>query len=102
MGIAELPRFALLLGAALVLVLVSHFVNLKTLMPFKSFRDFLVWLLVGAYLYGMACLDASNLPDVPWIERGIYLGLLPFAVFAWMLLPLIQLIREQIDTQPRG
>ena len=98
----SVARFATLLGAVLFLGLVTHFLNVKTLRPFKSFRDFLVWLLIGGYLYGIACLDAWDLPDVPWIERGIYPSLLSFAAAAWMLFPLIQLIRERIDTQPRG
>jgi hypothetical protein len=68
----------------------------------RSFRDFLGWLIIGGGLYLIDCLITNDRPDVPWIERGIRLGPLPFLIIGWMLGPLIQVIKERIDSQPPG
>jgi hypothetical protein len=75
---------------------------MKPLKPLDSFRDFFAWLIVGGCLYVIACISAYDLQDVPWIERGIYPSPLSFLAAGWIVLPLIQLIRERIDSQPRG
>jgi hypothetical protein len=67
----------------------------------RSARDFLGWLIIGGGLYLIDCLITFDMPDVPLIERGIRLGPFPFLVIAWILGPLIQLIKERIDSQPR-
>ena len=67
----------------------------------RSFRDFLGWLIIGGCLYLIDCLITYDRPDVPWIERGMRLGLFPFLVVAWILGPLIQAVKERIDSQPR-
>jgi hypothetical protein len=68
---------------------------------FTPFGGFFRWLSIGACLYLMGCLVVTDMPDVPWIERGIRFGPLPFTTVGWMLLPLIQLIKQRIDSQPR-
>ena len=65
----------------------------------RSFRDLLAWLIIGGCLYLVDCLITTDMPDVPWIERGIHIGLFSFLVIAWMLAPLVQLIIERIDSQ---
>jgi hypothetical protein len=67
----------------------------------RSFSDFLGWLIIGGCLYLIDCLITTDMPDVPFIERGIRLGPFPFAVIGWMLAPLIQLMKERIESQPR-
>jgi|HubBroStandDraft_1064217.scaffolds.fasta_scaffold1903274_1 hypothetical protein len=68
---------------------------------FTPFGGFFRWLSIGACLYLMGCLVVTDMPDVPWIERGIRFGPLPFTTVGWMLLPLIQLIKQRVDSQPR-
>jgi hypothetical protein len=67
----------------------------------RSFRDFLTWLIIGVSLYLIDCLITTDMSDVPWIARGLHIGLFSFLVVAWMLAPVIQLIKERIDGQPR-
>jgi hypothetical protein len=67
----------------------------------KSSRQYFGWYLSGACFYIVDCIVASNVPDVPWIERGIYAGPGFFITVGWMVFPLILVIKERVDTQPR-
>src|SRR5580658_5090993 len=68
----------------------------------RSFRDFLGWLTIGGCLYLIECRITTDAPDVPFIERGIRLDPFSIAVIAWILAPLIHLIKERIDSQPNN
>jgi hypothetical protein len=80
------------------MVLGKH-INLR---PFASLRQFLAWLSFGGCSYIFDCVLVYDVPDVPWIERGVFAGPAFFFTVGWVLFPLVQLIRERIDTQPRG
>jgi hypothetical protein len=70
----------------------------------SRFRTFVVCWAFGAMSYLTDCLIVSALdhpPDVPWIERGIYSGIGVLFTVGCFVTPILIVIAERIDSQPR-